>query len=259
MLTLALLTQLTIPCKPIFVTLPDGTSKPVQKIGQASLISSLALHNVLHISNFKFNLLSVSKIVTQNHLCVIFYPDICVFQDLTTERIMAMAPKQGGLYRLDPIANNRSKTTKSVSSYTHPIAVYDSQNVFAPTIANKVACVSTSLDVMHARLGHTSVSKMKHITECKSHSLDSFFYEICVLAKSHRLPFHKSSITTQISFQLVHMDLWGPYRTANLTGEHFFLTLVDDFNRSTWTHLGLSKVDPTRLPTRTGPKLSGFG
>ena len=59
---LALLTQLTTPCKPIFVTLPDGTSKPVQKIGQASLTPSLALHNVLHISDLKLNLHSVAKL-----------------------------------------------------------------------------------------------------------------------------------------------------------------------------------------------------
>jgi len=171
---LALLTQPTTPCKPIFVTLPDGTSKPVKKIGQASLTPSLTLHNVLHILDFKFNLLSVSQIVTHNNIYVIFFPDICVFQDLTTKRIVAVAPKQGGLYRLDPLAINRSKDTMSISFYTHPIAVYDSKSISNSTIANKVACVSSSLDVLHARLRHTSVSKMKHIAECKSHGLDSF-------------------------------------------------------------------------------------
>jgi len=90
---------------------------------------------------------------------------------------------------------------------------------------------------------------MKHIADCKSLGLDSFFCEICVLAKFHRLPFHKSSIPTKFPFQLVHIDLWGPYRTANITGEHFFLTLVDDFSRSTWTQLLHSKnqVAPTLI------------
>jgi len=82
---------------------------------------------------------------------------------------------------------------------------------------------------------------MKHIAECKSHVSDPFFCEICVLAKSHRLPFHKSSISTHSPFELVHMDLWGPYRSANVTREHFFLTLVDDFSRSPWTQLLHSK------------------
>jgi len=37
------------------------------------------------------------------------------------------------------------------------------------------------------------------------------------------------------------MDLWGPYKVANITEAHFFLTLVDDFSRSTWTQLFHSK------------------
>ena len=137
------------------------------------------------------------------------------FQDLTTKRVVAVAPKQGGLYRLDPLAINTNKDTLYVSSYTHPIAVYDSKSISNSNLANNVACVSSSLDVLHARLGHTSVSKMKHIADCKSHGLDSFFCEIYVLAKSHRLPFHKSFISTQFPFQLVHVDLWDPYRTAD--------------------------------------------
>jgi len=142
---LALLTQPITPYKPIFVALP-GTSKPVMKVGQVSLTSNLALHNVLHISDFKFNLLSVSQLVTHNNICVIFSPDICVFQDLTTKRVVAVAPKQGGLYRLDPLALHPNKVIQPVSSYPSPIAVYDSRNI-SNLVNNHVACVSSSLDV----------------------------------------------------------------------------------------------------------------
>jgi len=60
---------------------------------------------------------------------------------------------------------------------------------------------------------------------------------ICVLAKMHRLPFNRSTIQTTHPFQLIHMDLWGPYKVANITGAHYFLTIVDDFTRNTWTQL----------------------
>ena len=93
-----------------------------------------------------------------------------------------------------------------------------------PTIANK-ACSQLPLDILHARLGHTSMSKMKYISACKDVITDKFFCETCILAKAHRLPFGRSTITTKAPFQLVHMDLWGPYKTANINGAQYFITL----------------------------------
>ena len=78
---------------------------------------------------------------------------------------------------------------------------------------------------------------MKHIPTCQQLVSYSFFCETCILAKFARLRFDKSSVHTIHCFQLIHMDLWGPYRVANITGAKYFLTLVDDFSRSTWTHL----------------------
>ena len=137
-----------------------------------------------------------------------------------------MAPKSGGLYKLDPSVVGQpsgkgglhSHTTSSANQHTQPF-LHSCSNNFA---ANKAAAVGSLFDILHARLGHTSLSKMKHIAEYKSHIADHFFCEICVLAKSHRLPFHKSSISTHSPFELVHMYLWGPYRTANITRAHFF-------------------------------------
>jgi len=38
------------------------------------------------------------------------------------------------------------------------------------------------------------------------------------------------------------MDLWGLYKVANITGAHYFLMLVDDFTRNTWTQLLQNKT-----------------
>jgi len=98
------LTHTKQPSKPVFVTLPDGATKPVTHIGQVILTPNLTLQKVLHVPAFKFNLLSVSQLVTNNNMCVLFYPNTCVIQDLTTKRIVAVAPKHGGLYKLDSSA-----------------------------------------------------------------------------------------------------------------------------------------------------------
>jgi len=74
---------------------------------------------------------------------------------------------------------------------------------------------------------------MKYISDCKDVPLDTFFCETCILAKIHRLPFGRSSISTKSPFELIHMDLWGPYRTVNLNGAQYFVTIADDFTRNT--------------------------
>jgi len=94
--------HLTKLSKPTLVTLPDGTSKPVSHIGQVNLTPSLTLTQVLHVPAFKFNILSVSQLVTHNDMCVMFFPDTYVFQDLSTKKIVSVAPRQGGLYKPDP-------------------------------------------------------------------------------------------------------------------------------------------------------------
>ena len=38
-------------------------------------------------------------------------------------------------------------------------------------------------------------------------------------------------------FDVVHMDLWGPYKTPTLDRKHYFLTIVDDYSRFVWVHL----------------------
>lgn len=57
----------------------------------------------------------------------------------------------------------------------------------------------------------------------------------------HRLPFEKSKSIADACFGLVHMDLWGPYRVPSICGGRYFLTVVDDHTRSTWTFLMKSK------------------
>jgi len=66
--------------------------------------------------------------------------------------------------------------------------------------------------------------------------------EICPKAKQQRLPFQLSTISSTFPFELVHVDTWGPYHTKIHAGHRFFLTIVDDFTRTTWTHLMVTKI-----------------
>jgi len=44
-------------------------------------------------------------------------------------------------------------------------------------------------------------------------------------------------------FDLVHCDIWGPYRVSSLCGAHYFLTIVDDASRGVWVYLMWDKSE----------------
>ncbi|KAL0437101.1 UNVERIFIED_CONTAM: Retrovirus-related Pol polyprotein from transposon RE1 [Sesamum radiatum] len=61
--------------------------------------------------------------------------------------------------------------------------------------------------------------------------------DACHKAKQSRLSFPISQSQSVKPFDLVHMDLWGPYKTTNISACSYVLTLVDDHTRSLWTFL----------------------
>jgi len=177
--------------KPIYITWPDGSLKTVTLGGNVQLDDNITLRKVLYVPEFKFNLLSVTKLLADQNLCIHLYPTECIFQDLTTHQVVAVAPEHNGLYKLESQVS--SKHTKKGrlgrrNSQGHPTDLANqNMSIATPnqsTIANK-ACSQLPLEILHARLGHTSVSKMKYISACKDVIADNFFCEICILAKAH--------------------------------------------------------------------------
>jgi hypothetical protein len=76
-------------------------------------------------------------------------------------------------------------------------------------------------------------SVVPHVTHSDN---DVSLCTICPLAKQKRLPFpNKNNFIS--SFDLLHVDIWGPYHTVTVEGYKYFLTLVDDCTRTTWLYL----------------------
>lgn len=61
--------------------------------------------------------------------------------------------------------------------------------------------------------------------------------QICPLAKQTTSSFSHSSNNTTVPFELIHIDVWGPYKVKSHTGCNQFLTIIDDFSRFTWVHM----------------------
>ena len=61
--------------------------------------------------------------------------------------------------------------------------------------------------------------------------------------KLTKLPFAYSESSSDSAFDLIHMDTWGPYKVVTNGKFKYFLTLVDDYSRATWTYLMVYKSD----------------
>lgn len=53
-------------------------------------------------------------------------------------------------------------------------------------------------------------------------------------SKHKNLPYPVSTTSSSKKFDLVHVDIWGPYSTLSINGHKHFHTLVDDYSRFTW-------------------------
>jgi hypothetical protein len=185
------------------VTLANGFLSTVAGSGHTHLNPDIKLLSVLHVPGFPFNLLSISKITKALNCSVSFYPSLCIFQDLKTQRMIGIGHEVGGLYYLDLV----------------------------PSVPPCALQSSTSALQWHCRLG-----TLKHQVPSLCHEL-SVSCEACQLSKHHHVPF-SSRVVSRVSypFELVHYDIWGPMNIAS-NKFHYFLTFVDDFSRMTWLFL----------------------
>ena len=74
----------------------------------------------------------------------------------------------------------------------------------------------------HYRLGHPSLSRMSFLSSVVPHVThsdhDVSLCTVCPLAKQKRLPFPNKNHLVSSPFDLLHVDIWGPYHTATVEG-----------------------------------------
>ncbi|XP_074368570.1 uncharacterized protein LOC141708711 [Apium graveolens] len=141
-----------------------------------------------------------------------------------------------------------NSTIQAVGTRDAGLYRFSSQNSICPqnlslSMFNSCCHSTTILDVntFHARLGHLSVGKMQHLKMFTTAMLNNFHCDSCILPKHHKLPYNESNSRAPAVFHMLHIYLWGPYRVPTQSGCKYFLTILDDHSRVTWTHLLVSK------------------
>lgn len=196
------------------INLPNGDTVVISHIGQVTLAPGLVLDKVLHVPTFKHNLLSVQKLLKDNNCHIQFYTTHCTVIDYDTQQTKAVGIARNGLYY---ISANSSIAPEYFSANTHTL----------------------SMTLWHHRLGHASISAIKKITNLKQSTSEknNQICTSCPMAKFTKLPFSTSVSKASDIFELIHMDIWGPYKVPYKSKYRYFLTLVDDHSRTTWIYL----------------------
>ncbi|XP_074327323.1 uncharacterized protein LOC141665244 [Apium graveolens] len=209
----------------VTVNLPTGATTMVTHLGDVKLASGLKLLNVLYVPVFTHNLLSINKLSRDNDCYVVFSPTECTIIDAETHVVKSKGIVSNGLYHLSP--SNAVSENNSQHSFA----------VLKTTLAGEYT-------LWYNRLGHAPVSKLKFI-ECIKHCIHGAdkVCLTCPMVKFTRLPFSLSESHASKPFDLVHTDIWGPYKVCIRQKFRYFLTILDDYSRVTWLYLLQHKSD----------------
>ena len=102
--------------------------------------------------------------------------------------------------------------------------------------------VSNEQWVWHRRLGHVSLRKISQLNKLNLvRGLPNLKYnsealcEACQKGKFSKPSFKsKNVVSSSKPLELLHIDLFGPVKTASIRGKKYGLVIVDDFSRWTW-------------------------
>ncbi|XP_035832785.1 uncharacterized protein LOC110877381 [Helianthus annuus] len=198
----------------ITVKHPNGTDAKVTIIGCYKLSNSVILKDVFVVPEYCVNLISVHKLAKDNHLRVVFDEDTCYIQDSYLKKTLVTGRQTDGLYFCG-------------NSFNSVIACF-----------NK----AETIKLWHSRLGHPADQAL-NVLNLKSDKANIDPCEVCHKAKQHRVPFPLSEHKTSRVGDLIHLDVWGPYKVSSIEGFKYFLTVVDDYSRAVWVYLMKSKVE----------------
>lgn len=189
------------------VTLANGSKVQATGVGQTSPLPTLPLSSVLLVPGCAFNLISISKLTKSLGCAITFTSDSFFIQDRSTGRMIGAGSESHGLYYLQQ-----------------------------PSSAI-CAAAAESPSLLHRRLGHPSLDKLKKMVPYLS-QLESLECESCQLGKHVRSSFPSSVNKRALHpFDVIHSDVWGPSRVSSILGYRYYVSFIDDFSRCTWIFL----------------------
>ena len=168
------------------ITLLNGSTTDVSYVGKVSISAQIILQDVLYVLAFKYNLLSIPKLIKDSHCIVIFHPRFCIIQDYAIRKILGIGREHRGLYYL------KDQVFKGVDSRMESIIrnmLEVNKNQLLVVGAAGYSKESESFEVWHKRLGHDPLSKLRNITDISLPFQENKACVTCPMAKLTKQPF----------------------------------------------------------------------
>lgn len=238
---------------PKTVTIANRISLKVMGKGTVMLADGLTLFDVLYVPGLNFNLISISRITRDNNCRALFSSSECLFQEKHSRKMIGNARQVKGLYVLrveeEVAVFGFGLTTDHQRTLYHardnkgqPVfdATSSAENLFCNR-SSIVACTDSKTDglshilLWHHRLGHPNFIYLKKLMPhlFTNVTVSSLRCDSCILSKQTKSSYLPKPYRPSCPFNLVHSDIWGPSRVANINGSRWFITFVDDHTRIT--------------------------
>ncbi|WVZ95434.1 LOW QUALITY PROTEIN: hypothetical protein U9M48_041200 [Paspalum notatum var. saurae] len=199
----------------------NGSGMTISHVGKSNIYTpsrNLQLNNILHIPQTTKNLVSVHRLASDNNVFLEFHPNFFLIKDLETRSMLLRGSCCNGLYPLP----SAPSSTKHILGVNKP-----------------------SVDRWHHRLGHPTFPIVQKVIRnyrlpCQVESRSDSVCDACQQAKSHQLPYPKSSSVSSRPLELIFSD--GP--APDSTGRYkYYVSFIDDFSKFVWIYLLKNKSE----------------
>jgi hypothetical protein len=202
----------------------NGQGMNISHVGHTIVNSpskTLHLKNILHIPQATKSLISVHRFTKDNNVYIEFHPWYFYVKDLATRKVLLKGRCIKGLY--PNVSSALSKNKRAFSA------------------------IKPSASKWHSRLGHPSsriVQQIisKHQLPCSNKSSSESICDSCQKAKSHQLPYVRSTSVSTAPLQLVFSDVWGP-APSSVGIKSYYVSFIDDYSKFVWIYLLKKKSD----------------
>ncbi|GKA37011.1 ribonuclease H-like domain-containing protein [Tanacetum coccineum] len=191
---------------------PNGILAKITAIGNLRLTANIVLFDVLVVHEYCVSFLSVHKLIKDSCFTC---DDLCKYflghEQITRICHLCNIPLR---QRIGCDIGFESNQTIGTCNESGGLYVFDEDK-------NVLSILSKNIGLKYD----------KHVSPC----------DICLKAKEIRDPFPLSDHKSISVGDLVHLDLWGPYRVVSRDGYKYFVTIADHYSRAMWAYLIKSK------------------
>ncbi|GJT51298.1 retrovirus-related pol polyprotein from transposon TNT 1-94 [Tanacetum coccineum] len=215
-----------------FAALKFGNDQIALILGYGDLVQgTITIKRVYYVEGLNHNLFSVGQFCDTD-LEVAFWKSTCYIRDL-----------KGNDLLIGSCGTDLYSITLQDTSTPNPICLMAKAKSSQAWLWHHHLS-QLNFDTINLLSKNNIVTGLPKLKFVKDHLCSS-----CELEKAKRKSFHtKTTPSSKIWLQLLHMDLCGPMRVESINGKKYVLVTVDDYSRYTWTHFLRSKDEtPTVL------------